>query len=55
MAHDSKAKVLKVGTLHTSLISTEVSLVGSFILHFKLPMGVSAAIMIILARVAVSL
>lgn len=55
VAHGSKAMVLRVGNLHASLISIRISLEGSFTMCFRLLMGVSLAIVIILARVMVNL
>lgn len=55
MDHDLEAVVLKVGTLFVSLISVRVSLVGPFMMCIRLGMKASLVIVIMFARVEVSL
>lgn len=50
-----EVEVLRVITLHPNLISIMVILVGPFIRHFVLLLGVSLTIVLILARVLVNL
>lgn len=55
VAYNLEVVVLKVDTLHASLMSIRVSLVGSFISHFRLPMEGKVAIVIILSKVLINL
>lgn len=55
VVHGSEVLVFNLGTLHISLISVSVNLVGSFMLNFRLSIEVSLGIVIILANVVVSL
>lgn len=55
VAYSFKVVVLKVGTLHNSLINIRIRLVGSFMLFFRLLMKGCLAIMIILSSVVVCL
>lgn len=49
-AHSLKADILMIGTLHVSLISINIIIVESFILHFRLLIWVYPATVITLAR-----
>lgn len=55
VVHSSEAMALRVGTLCVSLISIMDNLTGSFMPLFISPMEDSLVLMIILARVVVSL
>lgn len=55
VAHVLEAVVLSAGTLHSSLISIRVNIVGPFMLHFKLPIGAYLFTVIILTKVVIFL
>lgn len=53
MAHDLEVLVLRIGTVYTNLVSIRFSLVGLFMLHFRLQMEINPATVVNLDRVAI--
>lgn len=54
VAYNLEAEVLREGTFYASPICIRVSLVGPFMSHFRLLMGIILDTMIIMARVVVN-